>query len=155
MNWEAAGAIGEIVGAGAVVATLAYLATQVSLARKATIADIYQGRATSRAELAIQIATSCGNFHDILFRFETLEKERGGVVALAAMSDEDRHVLSHYYSSLAIRMDNVCFQYEAGFLPESYLASIRNGILRFGPIWQELETPRPAELQAFMDREPL
>ena len=29
MNWEAAGAIGEIVGALAVVATLAYLATQI------------------------------------------------------------------------------------------------------------------------------
>jgi hypothetical protein len=71
------------------------------------------------------------------------------------MSDEDRHVLSHYFSSLAIRLDNVCFQYSAGFLPDSYLGSIRAGAVRFGPIWQELETLRPAELQAFMDRESL
>ena len=100
----------------------------------------------------MQIATPCVDFHDILFRFETLEKAHGGVAALAEMSDEDRHVLSHYFSSLAIRLDKVCFQYSAGFLPDSYLASIRAGAVRFGPIWQELETLRPAELQAFMDR---
>jgi len=35
MNWEAAGAIGEIVGAIAVIATLAYLATQIRYARLA------------------------------------------------------------------------------------------------------------------------
>ncbi len=38
MNWEAIGAIGEIVGAIAVVATLAYLAVQVKYA-KSTAAD--------------------------------------------------------------------------------------------------------------------
>ena len=35
MNWEAIGAIGEIVGAIAVVATLVYLARQVTAARTA------------------------------------------------------------------------------------------------------------------------
>ena len=45
MNWEAIGAIGEISGALAVVLTLLYLARQISESRKATIAQIYQGRA--------------------------------------------------------------------------------------------------------------
>ena len=36
MNWEALGAVGEIVGALAVVVTLAYLALQVRTARKTT-----------------------------------------------------------------------------------------------------------------------
>ena len=35
MNWDAIGAIGELVGAGAVVATLVYLAIQTRLTRKA------------------------------------------------------------------------------------------------------------------------
>ncbi len=39
MNWDAIGAIGEIVGAGAVVATLAYLAVQTRRARMATEAQ--------------------------------------------------------------------------------------------------------------------
>lgn len=36
MNWEAVGAIGEIVGAGAVVVTLLFLAIQVRLSTRAT-----------------------------------------------------------------------------------------------------------------------
>ena len=42
MNWEAAGAIGEIVGAIAVVVTLAYLATQTRLNMRATKAVAYE-----------------------------------------------------------------------------------------------------------------
>jgi hypothetical protein len=40
MNWDAIGAIGEIVGAAAVVATLIYLAVQVRSARTATDANL-------------------------------------------------------------------------------------------------------------------
>jgi hypothetical protein len=36
MNWDAIGAVGEIVGAGAVVATLIYLSVQMRLSRQAT-----------------------------------------------------------------------------------------------------------------------
>ena len=39
MNWEAIGAVGEIVGAGAVVATLAYLSIQLRHARRASEAQ--------------------------------------------------------------------------------------------------------------------
>ena len=42
MNWEAAGAIGEIVGAIAVVVTLAYLAAQTRLNMRATKAAAYE-----------------------------------------------------------------------------------------------------------------
>ena len=40
MNWEAIGAIGEILGAAAVVATLFYLATQVRQSTKVARADM-------------------------------------------------------------------------------------------------------------------
>ena len=42
MNWDAIGAIGEIVGAMAVVATLVYLATQIRHSYRATRASTYQ-----------------------------------------------------------------------------------------------------------------
>ena len=45
MNWEAVGAIGEIVGAIAVIATLAYLATQIRYARLAASDSSRQHRA--------------------------------------------------------------------------------------------------------------
>ena len=42
MNWEAIGAVGEIVGATAVVLTLIYLAVQVRLGTRATQAASFQ-----------------------------------------------------------------------------------------------------------------
>jgi hypothetical protein len=49
MNWEAIGAIGEVVGAAGVVATLLYLAVQVRLSRRATDANTQVNRAASAA----------------------------------------------------------------------------------------------------------
>ena len=42
MNWDAAGAIGEIIGAAAVVITLAYLAAQTRLNMRALRASAYE-----------------------------------------------------------------------------------------------------------------
>ena len=56
MNWDAVGAIGEIVGAFAVVATLAYLAIQVRYA-KSTAADTNRlMRAAGVREMALALA---------------------------------------------------------------------------------------------------
>ena len=58
MNWEAIGAIGEILGAGAVVVTLAYLAGQVRVARS-TAADTNRlTRASGVREAHLAIATN-------------------------------------------------------------------------------------------------
>ena len=56
MNWEAIGAVGEILGALAVVGTLAYLATQVRYA-KATATDSNRlERASGVREMVIELA---------------------------------------------------------------------------------------------------
>ncbi|MEM9620196.1 MAG: hypothetical protein AAF993_01010 [Pseudomonadota bacterium] len=44
MNWDAIGAIGELIGALAVVLTLAYLAVQVKGAKRAMVSSVYQAR---------------------------------------------------------------------------------------------------------------
>ena len=51
MNWEAIGAVGEIVGALAVVGTLAYLATQIKYARLAASDASRQNRAQGVLDL--------------------------------------------------------------------------------------------------------
>jgi hypothetical protein len=58
MNWEALGAIGEIVGALAVVLTLAYLATQVRYAKQATADQNRLTRASGVREIALAAATN-------------------------------------------------------------------------------------------------
>jgi hypothetical protein len=56
VNWEAIGAIGEVAGALAVVATLAYLAKQIRISAEATKAMVRQGVADSSvAYLALEI----------------------------------------------------------------------------------------------------
>jgi hypothetical protein len=54
MDWEAIGAIGEVIGAAAVVVTLVYLAVQVRHAKSATAdqSRIYQ--ATGVREIVLQ-----------------------------------------------------------------------------------------------------
>jgi hypothetical protein len=52
MNWEAIGAIGEVVGAIAVVATLGYLAVQTRHARDATEANTKALKSAARIEAA-------------------------------------------------------------------------------------------------------
>lgn len=58
MNWEAIAAIGEIVGALAVVLTLAYLALQVKTAKRATIDQNTLSRANGVREMMLAISTN-------------------------------------------------------------------------------------------------
>ena len=53
MNWEAVGAVGEILGAVAVVLTLVYLAIQVRYARKATVDQNLLTRSTAIREMIL------------------------------------------------------------------------------------------------------
>ncbi len=58
MNWDAIGAIGEIVGALAVVLTLVYLAYQVRYAKTATLDQNRLTRATAIREIILATATN-------------------------------------------------------------------------------------------------
>ncbi len=56
MNWEALGAIGEIVGAIAVVVTLVYLALQVRSSARATEAQVHASLSSEMEHLATSMA---------------------------------------------------------------------------------------------------
>jgi hypothetical protein len=57
MNWEAAGAIGEIVGAAAVVVSLVYLASQIRMQNRET-------RAASVHEVMHEYSTAISRLHE-------------------------------------------------------------------------------------------
>ena len=142
MNWDAIGAIGEILGAIAVVATLAYLALQIKQARKATLADVYQNRAHSRAAATLQVALNSPTFHKTLFKFQSSLESNGVKVAVAELSDEEKFLVSQYYQDLMVRMDNLHFQYQQGFIPEEYFETGKRGLRIFAPIWKALGVDR-------------
>jgi len=60
VNWEAIGALGEIVGAGAVVVTLIYLAGQVRQATRATRAASFQAASALEQEFLLSVGQDPG-----------------------------------------------------------------------------------------------
>lgn len=149
MNWEAIGAIGETLGAIAVVATLGYLAVQIRESRKATAADIYQTRAASRAASQIQLALNCSNYHEIHARFLADANVRGPTAALAALDDHERFLVTQFLSAMMILVDNTCFQYEHGFISDAYFTTTTSYALRtFGPIWRAIGVRPPPHLES-------
>ncbi len=120
MNWEAIGAIGEISGALAVVLTLLYLARQINESRKATVAQIYQGRADAASRsiglypIGARVASSL-DFSDADGGFDQL-------------SDEEREQVGNYVLDLMVRLDNLYFQYRQGFFPEDFFENVKKSI---------------------------
>ena len=138
MNWEAIGAVGEILGAISVVATLGYLATQIRQSRKATLADVYQSRANVRGAGNLQVALNSPDFHKIIFRFDKYIETKSPVEAVAELSEEEAYLVRMFHNDIMIRMDNLYFQYQQGFLSEEYLETAKRGLVRFVPIWKAL-----------------
>jgi hypothetical protein len=138
MNWEAIGAVGEILSAIAVIATLGYLATQIHQSRKATIAEVYQSRALARGAATLQVALNSPDFHKIIFRFEKNLKTMSPTEAVAELSEEEEYLVRMYYNDLMVRMDNVYFQYQQGFLSEEYFQTAERGLMIFVPVWKAL-----------------
>ncbi len=123
MNWEAIGAIGEVSGALAVVLTLLYLARQINESRKATIAQIYQGRADAasrsvgRYPVAARLASSLA-----------LASSEDADEIVGQLSDEEREQLGLYSLDFIIRLDNVYFQYRQGLFPEDFFDNVKRAI---------------------------
>ena len=115
MNWEALGAIGEIVGAIAVVATLGYLAVQVRHSREATQANTRSLRSVARIESGrywteevIRMALSPD--------MATIVSK--GMVDAKALDDDERERLVAWYTQHMIAKDYLFHQYKDGMLPE-------------------------------------
>ena len=113
INWDAIGAIGEIVSGIAVIATLVYLSIQVKLARKATMAQIYQARAdaSSRSNIAAKSMYKAAQMlqEDRLSRREVWE----------ALTLDEKAGIRAYFWEYMFRLDNNYAQYRMGFLDES------------------------------------
>ncbi len=106
MNWEAIGAIGEIVGAIAVVVTIGYLAVQIrqntiSL-RSASIQQILQGI----AELN-QFLGSAPDVTELFWR---------GNSDPASLSEDEWHRFVHIASAMIRRMELMFLNHRQGFV---------------------------------------
>jgi hypothetical protein len=138
LNWEAFGAIGEVVGAAAVVLTLLFLVTQLrqntrslDASRRANISQLYQFRAQMHMDGMLRKAESAGlSLADVTARM--LE---GGFDSLG---DAEKVFLIAHATADAVRLDNGLFQHRNGFLDDDYVAYIERSIRLLAPYWREI-----------------
>ena len=138
MNWDAVGAIGEVVGAVAVVITLLFLITQLrqntkslDASRAANVSQLYQFRAQMHMEGTLRRAEASGHVLPEVMKRMTEE----GVDALTL---SERMFLIGHATADAVRLDNGLFQYQNGFLDDDYVAYIRKSIRILAPYWDQI-----------------
>ena len=138
MNWDAVGAIGEVVGAVAVVVTLLFLITQLrqntkSLgeSRAANISQLYQFRAQMHMDGMLRKAEAFGLLlPEVMKRMQ----EEG----IDALTPSERMFLIFHATADAVRLDNGLFQHQSGFLDDDYVAYIRKAIRLLAPHWDQI-----------------
>ena len=138
MNWEAIGAVGELVGAIAVLTTLVYLAVQVRQSKillerneKIALSQVHQARATTRIHHHIAQFDSDYYTPGIAALFENPS-------AVDALSEDERIRARAMYHSTVVMQDNALYQGELGLLDSDTLQSAKDVVIRNYVLWKEL-----------------
>lgn len=106
MNWEAIGAIGEIIGAIAVVLTLIYLAVQVRQSTRMTQAISIQTASSLDQEFLLTLGTDADRAQKWATYLSTPE----------VLSDKERLQCAYLMGSFIRRLENVYLQQRLGSL---------------------------------------
>ena len=121
MNWEAIGAIGEIVGAIAVVVTIGYLAVQIrqntKSAQSASTQQILQGIAELNEFLA-----SAPDVTDLFWR---------GTSNPESLSEDEWHRFIHIASAMIRRLELMFLNHRQGFVPPQVWEAQANSLGRW------------------------
>lgn len=141
------GALGEFVGAIAVVVTLGYLAIQIRQntqsmeeSRRLSLAQTYQVRADALQEMVVHAADS-EHIAPILAKLADLGYPED-VSSLDQLSSIERGRFRLWQIGQQTHWDNMFYQYERGFLAEEYYRdSFRVRVARLAPIWHALDIP--------------
>jgi hypothetical protein len=138
------GAIGELIGAIAVVITLIYLAKQIGQntlamqeARKLALAQTYQMRSDALQEMVVQAADSQFIGPIIVKLTEAGYPER--VAALEVLTAQELGRFRLWQIAQQTHWDNMHYQYQQGYLDaEYYEDAFKERVVRLAPTWQAL-----------------
>ena len=111
MNWEAIGAIGEVVGAIGVIATLGYLAAQIRQNTRSVRASTYQEAVRDMVAASDLLASDAG-----LARIWTTGKRD-----FEALKPDERQRYAAYMLGLLRRFEKVVYQKQHADLDPSFL----------------------------------
>lgn len=137
------GALGELLGAIGVIATLAYLAVQVrqntrslEASQRLALAQTYQMRSDALQNMLVQAASSV--IGGIICKL-TQAGYPENVAALDALTAEERSRFRQWQIAQQAHWDNMHFQYQQGYLDsEYYTDEFTTRVKRLWPIWQAL-----------------
>ncbi len=143
MNWEAIGAVGEVLGALGVVVTLGYLAVQIrqntnsmAAGRRLALAQTYQMRADALQSMVVHAANS--ELGAIIVKLTELGYPED-VGALEQLSPDDRGRFRLWQIAQQTHWDNMFYQYQQGYLDEEYYEeAFKERVARLVPTWRAL-----------------
>jgi hypothetical protein len=138
------GALGEFIGAIAVVVTLAYLAIQIRQnthameeGKRLALAQTYQMRADALQQMLVQ-ASESEYIGPIIVKLN-LAGYPADVASLDVLTPEERGRFRQWQIAQQTHWDNMYFQYQQGFLDEEYYRdAFRERVRRLAPIWNAL-----------------
>ena len=143
MTIEQLGAIGEIIGAIGVIASLIYLSVQIRQnthamdeSRRLALAQTYQMRADALQQMLVTAADS--RIGAIIVKL-TQDGYPEDIGALDRLEPEERGRFRLWQIAQQTHWDNLHFQYTQGFLDEEYFNdSFRERTARLAPVWRAL-----------------
>jgi hypothetical protein len=149
------GALGEFVGAIAVVVTLIYLAAQIRQNTRAmeenerlALAQTYQMRADALQNMLVHAADS-QYIGPIIAKLTTAGYPED-IQSLNTLSEVELGRFRQWQIAQQTHWDNMYYQYQQGFLDEEYYrGSLRVRVRRLAPIWQALGVT--GSRQSFLD----
>ena len=118
MNWDALGAMAEVLGAAGVVASLVYLAGQIRTNTRAVRAATHQQTNNAVREWELHVA---GNA-------ETFEIFQRGVADLSVLSPSEHGRFGFIIDAALRDFQNQLYQYRTGFLDESQFDAFRENL---------------------------
>jgi hypothetical protein len=138
------GALGEFVGAIAVVITLVYLAVQIRQSnqamresRRLALAQTYQMRADALQEMLVRAAES-EHIAPIIAKLTGLGYPED-VGSLAELTPLERGRFRLWQIAQQTHWDNMFYQYQQGYLdPEYYEEEFKKRVVRLAPTWAAL-----------------
>ncbi len=139
------GALGEFFGAVAVGATLIYLSIQVRLARKTTMAQIYQMRADA-ASLAAMLVGVSPELTTVIGKYRQQRSIIGAAAAVEQLDAHERNQLFWYMRGQLTRIDNIYYQTQEGLMDVETFHGFDTQIKLDGEAWRVLgllEQQRP------------
>ncbi len=124
MNWEAIGAVGEVLGALGVIATLGYLAVQIRQNTRSVRASSYHAVVTNLSNLAAAMGRDAP-VADLFVR---------GLSDLQALSPTEQRQFALLVTSLFRSFEDIFYQFNQNLIDEVVWAGWKHRITRY--FWQ-------------------